>query len=296
VRVDGDAIELRVLGSSGTHTSAGRMCSGYLVSAGGRRVLVDAGNGSTANLRRDFDYAELDAVVISHRHVDHCVDLIGMYYALRSRADDVRLPLYGPADVLDTLVGMLSTDTGMDFTRQFAFEAVSGGDVIRLDGLRCEVFDAVHAAPAISMRFESRGRVLAYSGDSAGGDDLVACARDADLFLCEATWQGRAQDHPPGIHLVAADAGRVAASAGAGRLVLTHVAGTLDRSVSLAEARTTFHGPVELAEDLWTWSVPVDGPAGDGRPPANDGRPPGGDGRPPANDGRPPAGDREARE
>jgi ribonuclease BN (tRNA processing enzyme) len=258
------AIELTILGSSGTHTSAGRACSGYLVRAGGRHVLVDAGNGSTTNLLRLIDHTELDAVFVSHRHVDHCVDLIGMYYALRTRPDDERMPLYGPPDVLDTLVGMLSTDTGMDFARRFDFRAVAGGDVVDLDGLTCTVFDAIHAAPAISMRFEAVGRVLAYSGDSAGGDALIACARDADLLLCEATWQGAASGHPPDIHLVAADAGRIASAAGARRLVLTHVEGALDRTVSLDEARSSFEGPVELADDLLRWVLPTSGaPAGD---------------------------------
>jgi ribonuclease BN (tRNA processing enzyme) len=75
--------DVTVLGCSGSHTGPGRACSGYLVRADGAQLLVDCGNGSTANLQRVTRPEDLDAILITHRHVDHCVDLIGMFYALR---------------------------------------------------------------------------------------------------------------------------------------------------------------------------------------------------------------------
>ncbi len=252
--------ELEVLGSAGSHTGPGRVCSGYLLRAGATRVLVDAGNGSTANLQRSTAFADLDAVCISHRHIDHCADLIGMFYALRfdprlDRGDEDRVDLYAPDEVVETLTGLLSSDSAMAFTDVFAPHRVAGGDVVRIGPMEVAFHDALHPPPSVSMRFRVGDRVLAYSGDTAGGEALVACARDADLLLCEATWQGSADDYPSGVHLVAADAGRIAEQAGVGRLVLTHIAGGLDTAVSRAEASATFSGPVEVAEDGATFDL-----------------------------------------
>jgi ribonuclease BN (tRNA processing enzyme) len=244
-------MELTVLGCAGSHPGAGRLCSGYLVRSGDTSLLLDAGNGSTANLQRFLALRDLDAIAISHRHVDHCIDLIGAFYALRfGPALDRRLPLYGPAEVHDTLTGLMSADSSMAFDDIFEHILVGDGDTVQVGPLNLRFANSLHAAPSVSTRVEVEGRTLVYSGDSAGGPDLVAIARDADLFLCEATWAGDAADYPPGIHLTARQAAQVAVEAGVRRLVLTHIAGGTDRERVLAEAREVYDGPVELAEDL----------------------------------------------
>ncbi len=244
-------VELTVLGCAGSHPSAGRLCSGYLVRAGGTSVLLDAGNGSTANLQRLMALRDLDAVMISHRHVDHCIDLVGAFYALRFDPDfQWRLPLYAADEVHEMLTGLMSTDSAMGFDEVFDHTRVGDGDAVRIGPLRVRFGHSVHATPAVSMRVEVGATTLVYSGDTAGGEDLVRIARDADLFLCEATWAGDAADYPPGVHLTAREAAKVATEAGVGRLVLTHIAGGTDRDRVLQEASEVFDGPVELAEDL----------------------------------------------
>ena len=247
-------MELTVLGCSGSHPGPGRACSGYLVGHEGTKVLLDAGNGSTANLQRIVAPDELDAVVVSHRHVDHCIDLVGMFYALRfDPGFDRRLPLYAPPEVHETLTAVLSRDASQAFDDVFAHHEVSGGDRIAVGGLEMTFYDSVHPPPTVSVRITAGGRVLTYSGDSAGGENLVAAARNADLFLCEATWQGDEADFPPELHLTARGAAAVARRAGARHLVLTHVAGSLDPVVSVAEAAEAFPGDVEAASDLRSW-------------------------------------------
>ena len=80
-------IDITVLGCSGSHTGPGSVCSGYLYETDSASVMVEAGNGSSANLQLYTSLADLDGIVVSHRHVDHCIDLIGMYYALRFGPD-----------------------------------------------------------------------------------------------------------------------------------------------------------------------------------------------------------------
>ncbi|MFU8840957.1 MAG: MBL fold metallo-hydrolase [Nitriliruptoraceae bacterium] len=249
-------VTLTVLGSAGSHTGAGRLCSGYLLEAEGCTLLLDAGNGATANLQRTHRLTDLDAVVISHRHVDHCIDLIGAYYNLRFDPTSAgRLPLYAAAEVHDLLTGLLSGDSPMSFDDVFAHREVGHGDEVVVGPARLRFARSVHPVPTVSTRIEVAGCTVVYSGDSAGGPDLVEIARDADLFLCEATWAGDPASYPPDIHLTGEQAGAVAAEAGVARLVLTHIAGGTDRAAVLAEARAAFGGPVDLAEDLVRYEV-----------------------------------------
>ena len=243
-------MRLTVLGSSGTFTGPGSVCSGYLVQTATTNVLVDAGNGSTANLQTTVSLEELDGVVISHQHADHCVDLIGLHHAAKARGAAAQgIPLYAPPGLVELMVELTSREAPYVFEESFDAATVHAGEEIVIGDVRIELFDSVHPPPTLSMRIHADGKVLTYSADSAGGPTLVEAARGADLFLCEATWQGPMEDHPPGIHLTAEAAGRVATEAEVSRLLLTHIAGNLDREVSRQQARATFAGAIEVATD-----------------------------------------------
>jgi ribonuclease BN (tRNA processing enzyme) len=96
--------------------------------------------------------------------------------------------------------------------------------------------------------------VLAYSGDTGTCEALVATARDADFFLCEASFV-ESHSNPPDLHLTGGEAGVMATRAGAQRLVLTHVPPWHDAQVRLREAEQTFDGPVELAAPGKTYEI-----------------------------------------
>jgi ribonuclease BN (tRNA processing enzyme) len=246
--------DLTVLGSAGSHTGPGRACSGYLLRSDGTQLLVDCGNGSSANLQQITRPDELDAILITHRHVDHCVDLIGMYYALRFHPDGPRdIDLYAAPEVVDVLTGLLSQDSRLGFREVFNVHEVTAGDVLDVGPMHVELIHAVHPVPTVSASISTEGRRVVYSSDTAGSDELVEFARECDLFLCEATWQGDTRGYPPDMHLTARDAGRLARRAEVRRLVLTHILGSLDRSISLEQAAETFRGDVTLAEDLRSW-------------------------------------------
>ncbi|MFP4636472.1 MAG: MBL fold metallo-hydrolase [Nitriliruptoraceae bacterium] len=250
------SLSLTVLGCAGSHTGVGRACSGYLVQAGGTSIQIDAGNGSTANLQRLVPLRELDAIVVSHRHVDHCIDLIGCYYNLRFDPHFTPpMPLYAAAEVHETLTSLLSADSTLEFDRVYQHKQVDPGDEVTIGSLDLRFAHSVHPVPTVSTRIEVDGHTLVYSGDSAGGDDLVEIARGADLFLCEATWAGEGTGQPEGIHLTGAQAAEVAREAGVGQLVLTHIAGGTDRDAVYREAAAVFDGPLQLAEDLHTYVV-----------------------------------------
>lgn len=248
--------DLHVLGSAGSHAGVGRVCSGYLLESGGTRLLIDCGNGASANLQRHCSFDDLDGIVVTHRHVDHCIDLIGMYYALRFHAKGHRtLRLYAAPQVHEMLTGLLDGDSAFAFNEVFHHVPIDAGDHFTVGDFDVTCFPSVHPVPTVSLRVTAGGRTLTYSSDSAGGGALEQAATDCDLFLCEATWQGDGSDLPADIHLTASQAGELARRIGVPRLMITHVLGSLDPEQSRKEAAKTFGRNVELAVEGETTSV-----------------------------------------
>jgi ribonuclease BN (tRNA processing enzyme) len=244
------SLSVTIMGCSGTHIGPDRMCSSYLVESARYRLLLDCGNGSLSNLQRRLDVADVDAVLLSHLHPDHFGDLYSLYYALRFHADGRRsVPVYAPAGA-DEFVGRILGDSSGAFGEVLRFSAVAAGQVLELGPLTVELFAANHPVEALASRVSAGGRVLAYTGDSDATPELEACARGADLLLCDATWLEADGPHPAGVHLTGAGAGRTADAAGARRLVVTHLfPGTEPRAVA-AEAAGAYDGDVLIATDL----------------------------------------------
>jgi ribonuclease BN (tRNA processing enzyme) len=253
---ESDGLEVVVLGSAGTHPGPGRACSGFLFRTRRASVVVDLGYGSSTNLYRIMAPEELDAVILSHEHPDHCVDLVGMYYALRFHpAGPLSIDVHAPPGTGEFLGQLLSGDSSATFPEVCCFHDAEPGDVLEVGDLRIELFASLHVVPTISVRVEHDGQVVTYSADSAGGSWLRDAARDADLFICEATWLGDVDDHPEGVHLTARGAGEIAREAGARQLVLTHIYPGNDREQTRGEAAEAYGGEVHLAEDGQVWRV-----------------------------------------
>lgn len=243
-------MSLTVLGSAGTHPANGRACSSYLVEAQGYRLLLDCGNGSLANLTQRIDVADLDAVIISHLHPDHFVDLYGLHYALRFHpSGPLSVPVYAPAGARSVLTSVLG-DSGESFLRHCELHTAVAGTRLELGPLDVSLFEAHHVVETLAARVHAGGRTVAFSGDSAPTPQVVACARDADLFLCDSSWLEADGPHPDGVHMTGAQAGEQAAQAGARTLLVTHVFPTNDPEEVAAEARTRYDGTVIAVADL----------------------------------------------
>lgn len=123
------------------------------------------------------------------------------------------------------------------------------GDRVEIGALTMTFAAAHHPVETLAVRVEGGDRVATYSADTAPSEDVVAAARGADLFVCDATWLESDRPLPEGIHCTGAEAGRMASAAGAGRLLVTHVAPRLDPADVAAEARTAYGGEVLAATD-----------------------------------------------
>jgi ribonuclease BN (tRNA processing enzyme) len=259
-------VRFTVLGRSPAVPNPGEACAGYLVQGGRSRVMVDIGPGTVAQLLRLCNPSELDAVVISHMHTDHFLDLVTMRYSFPWKDEaNPKLRVYLPPGATGQME-MVARGAGFPdyFARSFAFIEHDGAAALEIGDLRFEPTPTVHFVPTWGFRVTSRGaeengRAIAYSADSAPTPTLDTLADRADLFICEAANRTLADDAPPPErrgHLLPTEAGEVAQRGRVGRMVLTHL--PVDSNGgrwAVNQAATTFEGPVEVADTLKAWEV-----------------------------------------
>ncbi|MDQ3983411.1 MAG: MBL fold metallo-hydrolase [Actinomycetota bacterium] len=237
-------MKVTILGSAGMYATPSRAASGYLVELGGTRIWLDAGAGTWRNLLAHVDYTEIDGVVLTHRHPDHVTDVFQAFHARQYGASEPLepVPLWAPGETLERVLGF-----ARELDTSFDLREIKAGDALEVGGARISLHEMAHSVETVGVRIES-GETFAYSADTGPGGDLDALAAGADVFLCEATFQN--SDPPWEGHLSAAQAGSIAARAGVGRLVITHLRPGRDDELSLAEAEAASGDvPVELAHD-----------------------------------------------
>lgn len=256
-------MEITVLGCWAPYPRAGGACSGYLLRGGGLNILLEAGNGSLSKLMGFLDFRRLDAVIISHLHPDHFLDLFPLRHAIEgarregSRKEPLKLFLPAmPDQVFQVLAGYKKAFNLVPIEEIPLEEDLSGTAVRRLDlgGLSIRFVPARHSLPGYIVSFTGAGK-LVFSGDTAWTEKLVEAARDADLFLCEASGQDQDAGYLEGVHLTARQAGETARRAGAKQLMLTHFWPEYDPNLLVQQARASFEGPVLAVQEGRTYRV-----------------------------------------
>jgi len=263
-------VEITVLGKSPSWQDAGGACSGYLVQEDGYALLLDCGNGVFSKLRCHRDYVDVDAVLVSHLHADHFLDLIPFSYALSYAPRQQPVPvagwpgtsaparpeLYAPVGATDTfrqIVGCWGNEELIEGA--FTLREYQPWDELEAGPLRIRFCEVPHFTLtfAIEVSSEGGGR-LTYSADCSPNDELVQFAHGTDLLLIEATLPRPERTGERG-HLTPAEAGEHGRRADAKRLVITHYSDELDPEWALAQAAEAFGGPVELAREGAVYTV-----------------------------------------
>ncbi|HET9729329.1 MAG TPA: MBL fold metallo-hydrolase [Acidimicrobiia bacterium] len=234
-------MELTVLGCSGSYGApTGGACSGYLVRAGDAVIWMDCGSGTFANLQQHVHPCDLTAVVITHAHADHCVDIYGLHVLYKYGLERSGLPVFAPEGVERTLEGLVGT-----WSDTFDWRAVGEGDRTAIGDTKLQFSRTDHPLPTVGVEIAHDGKRLVYTADTGPGWSVEVFEPGADLVLSEATYQ---HDHIPApIHLSARQAGEAARRARARKLMLTHLWPALDPVASVEEGSEAFGRAVTLA-------------------------------------------------
>jgi ribonuclease Z len=275
-------MQVVLLGTGCPQVHPDRFGPASLARAGGRQFLIDCGSGVTQRLvAAGSSGAALDAVLLTHLHSDHVVDLYQLIISSWHQGRDRPQRIFGPAGT------RAFADATMELWRsereaRIAWERRPSTAALELDvvefeegviwdgaGVRIAAFEVDHrpVQPAFGFRFEADGCRVAFSGDTTVCDNLIAWAKDVDLLVHEcfihqemlARRGGRADQGLQNVaayHTSSSAVGKVAGRAGARLLVLNHfVPVAFDRAALLGEVTAEFAGPVVIGEDLLTIDV-----------------------------------------
>jgi ribonuclease BN (tRNA processing enzyme) len=260
-------VKLTVLGGCGVWPAAGEASSGYLVEHEGFRLLIDPGYAVLPQLLRYLPADDVDAVLVSHGHPDHCADVNPL---LRARAivdrpaesSIVPLPIHALPGALDSV---LALDRPGMLDHAFVLREISAGEALTVGPFEIATRALPHSRPNVGIRVVAAGAALVYTGDAGPDPGLVELARDADVLLAEATYIDEVPEDSVGTLSSARDAGRQAAEAGVDRLLLTHLPPGADRDAAGRAALASFSGPIEVAKMGLTLTIGdplADGSAG----------------------------------
>jgi ribonuclease BN (tRNA processing enzyme) len=238
-------MKLNVVGCSPAWPNPGGAQSGYIVEGPGR-LLLDCGPGVLARLREQDDWPRVDAIAITHFHLDHWGDLVpwvwGRMYGLGHDLDPPELWVQpGGRAELETFgerLGMRDM-----FERTFDLHEYTDDEPFQAAGLEVTPLRLPHyTLRTYGFRVSNAHKTLAYSGDSGPSERLADLARDVDLFICEATLERPELDGQPRGHLAIEEVLDAYEASGAHRLLITHRPQELALDGSLEQA----HDGLEL--------------------------------------------------
>ena len=252
-----------MLGKSPAWQDAGGACSGYLVASDDTCLLLDCGCGVFGKLRAACDYVAVDAVVISHLHADHILDLVPFSYGLRYAPRQQPVPvdrwpgtdtparpvLHAPAGARECFRKLCSA-WGAEDLIEGAFDLREYGpeDVLEVGPMRVRFHQVPHFVEtnAVEISSTNGGGRITYGADHRPTDEIVHFARDTDLLLIEATLPRPEREGDRG-HLTPSEAGEHGRKAGAKRVVITHISDELDHLWARNCASEAYGADVEVA-------------------------------------------------
>ncbi len=254
-------MRVTIVGCSGSFAGPTSPASCYLVQAEheGRtwNIALDLGSGALGTLQQHLDPRDLDAVLLSHLHPDHCIDLCGLYVVQRYHPEgpSPRMPVYGPAGAARRMSEAYGLDDSRAMDSEFTFHDHVDGRPVVIGPFTVTPYTVNHPVEAYGLRVEADGAVLAYTGDTDECDALTTLMAGADLVLADSAFvEGRDVLH--GIHMNGAQCARSATRAsGVGRLMLTHIPAWNDRERCRRQAAEHWAGEVELAEPGATYPL-----------------------------------------
>jgi ribonuclease BN (tRNA processing enzyme) len=251
-------VSLTVLGGSAAWPNPGQGCSAYLVQDGATSILLDCGPNTLLELRKHVDYTRLDAIVISHCHSDHILDLVPYRYGLLYGPDrpTSRIPVWLPPGGYERMEMLGNAFDGQGEPQEsfwdgaFALAEYDPDEGLAIGSLHITFAPTQHFIPCFAMRVEDANqRTLFYSSDTGSLQPLLDLVSGVEVVIAEATLDdhGNRPEAERG-HMTPEDAGRLAAAAGAHTLIVTHLWSERPDNVVERKAAEQFPGRIIIAK------------------------------------------------
>lgn len=248
-------MKLVVLGSGTSVPHAQRASSAYWLETVGGSLLLDISPDAAHRMAQEqLDWPNLDAIWVSHFHLDHCGGLapflFGTKWAPQTQDRTKSLRIFGPRGTRRLLEMTNQSNHYRLLEQSFAIEIieVKGAEQFEiLPGVGTQTLSTPHTGESLAIRLtEGGGPSLVYTSDTGYADEVSNFARGCDLLLMECSFR---RDKPTQQHLELADALKIASLAEARRVVLTHLYPEWDGIEIASEARALWPGEVIAAAD-----------------------------------------------
>jgi ribonuclease BN (tRNA processing enzyme) len=255
-------VDVTIVGCAGSFAGPESPASCYLVRAEheGRTwsIVLDLGNGALGSLQRHVVPYEVDAVFLSHLHVDHCIDMCSLYVMMRyvpGGPGRATIPVWGPEGTGPQLANAYGGGEGASLLAAYDLHDLHDREAVTVGPFTVTPVRVNHPVETYGFRVEAEGRTLVYTGDTDACEALSDLMSGADLLLADSAFvDGR--DTATGIHLSGSRAAEAAVRAGGvRRLMLTHIPAWNDPEVCRAQAAAVWPGDVELAKPDATYPV-----------------------------------------
>ncbi|MEG0585549.1 MAG: MBL fold metallo-hydrolase [Christensenellaceae bacterium] len=230
-------MKLTVLGKYGPYPSKSGGTSSYLLECGHQKILIDAGCGTLSRVQEFCALQDINLILLSHLHADHCCEMFVLRYALKKPVEVYLPPL--PKEEYDLLC---KSDC-------FCTTAINSETVIEQENLKISFCEMSHPVLCYAIKVQYNQKTLVFSGDTIYSDALINFAKDAEVLLCDSGFLSTYQSDKPLPHMFTAQAAQTAQNAHVGRLLLTHINPCYDEQKIIDEATAIFKNTVVVQEN-----------------------------------------------
>ncbi|MCK8815818.1 MBL fold metallo-hydrolase [Natroniella sulfidigena] len=245
-------MKLTVLGNRSPYPTKDAACSGYLLQSGEQKILIDVGPGTLSNLQQIIPFYQLDAIIISHLHQDHCLDLLPMHYGMAKSIEQGKreeaLAVYLPFDGGDELQ-FIQAKVGDEFHLQ----QITQETELKLENLKVSFQRSNHPKECYAIKVDDGAKQFVYTADTGWDESLVEFAMNVDLLLAEASLLEKDSQYTKAGHLTVKQATQLGIEAQVGKVLLTHFWPEYEQSQVAAEIPEA-EIEVELARVLEEYS------------------------------------------
>ncbi|WP_249870406.1 MBL fold metallo-hydrolase [Oceanobacillus saliphilus] len=238
-------MKIDILGYWGGFPTRGGATAGILITTDEGKILLDCGSGVMSKLYLKTKVENLSGVILSHLHYDHMGDIGVLQYAmagaLRTGRAKEKMKIFAPTEpkeIWNQIQSGQSENVPLNPLKP-----------LRLAGAEIEFLSVNHTIPCYAVKITYKDEVFVYSADTEYIESLIDFAKDADLFVCEATiCEGSSHTVGTG-HMDAIEAATIAKKANVKKLVLTHLPSDGDFALMRRQATEVFGKKMYLASD-----------------------------------------------